>query len=116
MINRMILNQTSYFGAGAVSAIVDEIKKRGFGKALVVTDKDLIKFHVADKVTSLLYKERITSSRSAAVRRPTPRKRSASSSTIRSLPTSFRSRGVPRPPDRAFRSSRFRPRRVPRPR
>ena len=54
MINRMILNQTSYFGAGAVSAIVDEIKKRGFGKALVVTDKDLIKFHVADKVTSLL--------------------------------------------------------------
>ena len=54
MINRMILNQTSYFGAGAISAIVDEIKRRGFKKALVVTDKDLIKFHVADKVTSLL--------------------------------------------------------------
>ena len=56
MINRMILNQTSYFGAGAVSSIVDEIKKRGFAKALVVTDKDLIKFHVADKVTALLDK------------------------------------------------------------
>ena len=56
MINRMILNQTSYFGAGAVASIVDEIKKRGFSKALVVTDKDLIKFHVADKVTSLLDK------------------------------------------------------------
>ena len=54
MINRMILNQTSYFGAGAISAIVDEIKRRGFKKALVVTDKDLIRFHVADKVTSLL--------------------------------------------------------------
>ena len=56
MPNRMILNQTSYFGPGAISAIVDEIKGRGFRKALVVTDKDLIKFHVADKVTSLLDK------------------------------------------------------------
>ena len=56
MINRMILNQTSYFGAGAIARIVDEIKTRGFSKALVVTDKDLIKFHVAEKVTSLLDK------------------------------------------------------------
>ncbi len=54
MANRMILNQTSYFGAGATASIVDEIKKRGFRKALIVTDKDLIKFQVADKVTNLL--------------------------------------------------------------
>ena len=56
MVNRMILNQTSYFGAGSVASIVDEIKGRGFKKALVVTDKDLIRFHVAEKVTGLLDK------------------------------------------------------------
>ena len=54
MINRMILNETSYFGKGAIRSIVDEIKKRGFTKALIVTDKDLIKFNVATKITALL--------------------------------------------------------------
>lgn len=54
MANRMILNQTSYFGAGSISSIVDEVKNRGFKKALVVTDNDLLKFQVAQKVTSLL--------------------------------------------------------------
>ncbi len=54
MANRMILNQTSYFGAGAAASVVDEIKKRGFRKALIVTDKDLIRFQVVDKVTGLL--------------------------------------------------------------
>ena len=54
MSYRMILNETSYFGAGSISQIVDEVKKRGFKKALVVTDKDLIKFKVATKVTQLL--------------------------------------------------------------
>lgn len=54
MAYRMILNETSYFGAGSISNIVDEVKKRGFKKALVVTDKDLIKFNVATKVTDLL--------------------------------------------------------------
>lgn len=54
MANRMILNETSYFGAGAISHIVDEVKKRGFKKALLVTDKDLIKFGVATKVSKLL--------------------------------------------------------------
>jgi len=53
-MNRMILNETSYFGAGCISAIIDEAKSRRFNKALVVTDNDLIKFGVADKVTSLL--------------------------------------------------------------
>ncbi|OCG07726.1 lactaldehyde reductase [Gilliamella sp. wkB178] len=56
MTFRMILNETSYFGAGSISHIVDEVKKRGFKKALVVTDKDLIKFKVATKVTDLLDK------------------------------------------------------------
>ena len=54
MANRMILNETSYFGAGAISEIVNEVKKRAFKKALVVTDPDLIKFNVAQNVTSLL--------------------------------------------------------------
>lgn len=56
MANRMILNETSYFGAGAIEHIVEEVQKRGFKKALLVTDKDLIKFKVATKVTDLLDK------------------------------------------------------------
>ncbi len=51
---RMILNETSYFGAGSISEIMNEVKKRGFKKTLVVTDPDLIKFNVAQKVTALL--------------------------------------------------------------
>ncbi len=54
MANRIILNETSYHGKGAVRDIVTEAKKRGFKKALVVTDPDLIQFHVADNVTKLL--------------------------------------------------------------
>ena len=53
-MNRMILNETSYFGAGCISAIVEEAKGRAFKKALVVTDPDLIKFGVSTKVTALL--------------------------------------------------------------
>ena len=49
-VNRMVLNETSYFGPGARKVIMDEIKRRGFKKAFVVTDKDLIKFHVAEMV------------------------------------------------------------------
>ncbi|WP_077843613.1 lactaldehyde reductase, partial [Clostridium beijerinckii] len=56
MTNRMILNETSYIGAGAIENIVTEAKTRGYKKALVVTDKDLIKFNVASKVTNLLNK------------------------------------------------------------
>ena len=54
MANRMILNETSYFGAGSISEIVTEAKKRAFKKAFVVTDPDLIKFNVAKNVTDLL--------------------------------------------------------------
>ncbi len=54
MANRMILNETSYHGAGAIQHIVYEVRSRSFKKALVVTDKDLIKFNVVEKVTALL--------------------------------------------------------------
>ncbi len=54
MTQRMILNETSYFGAGSVNHIVEEITRRGFHKALVVTDKDLVKYGVVSKVISLL--------------------------------------------------------------
>ena len=54
MANRMILNETSYHSAGAIQHIVDEVRSRSFKKALVVTDKDLIKFKVVEKVTALL--------------------------------------------------------------
>lgn len=52
MANRMVLNETSYIGAGAIENIVTEAKIRGYKKALVVTDKDLIKFNVATRVTN----------------------------------------------------------------
>ena len=54
MSYRMILNQTAYFGVNSINNIIDEVKKRGYQKALVVTDKELIKFKVATKVTELL--------------------------------------------------------------
>ncbi len=56
MVNRIVLNETSYFGAGAISVIPEELFKRGFHKGFVVTDKDLLKFNVAQKVTSQLEK------------------------------------------------------------
>ena len=51
---RMILNETSYFGPGAIKNIVDEVNGRGLKKVLVVTDKDLMKFKVATKVLDVL--------------------------------------------------------------
>ena len=54
MANRIMLNQTSYHGAGAIAEIVNEAKAQGFQKAFVCTDPDLIKFNVASKVTDLL--------------------------------------------------------------
>ncbi|MCI6255150.1 MAG: lactaldehyde reductase [Clostridiales bacterium] len=54
MVNRMILNETSYHGKGAVAEILTEIAKRGFCKAFVCCDPDLVKFGVSAKVTSLL--------------------------------------------------------------
>ena len=54
MANRFVLNETSYHGAGAVKEIVTEFKARGFKKAFVASDADLIKFGVTKKVTDLL--------------------------------------------------------------
>ncbi|MBQ6297109.1 MAG: lactaldehyde reductase [Selenomonadaceae bacterium] len=54
MVNRIILNETSYFGPGAIKEIPAEIKSRACKKVMLVTDKDLIKFKVATKVTELL--------------------------------------------------------------
>ena len=54
MANRFVLNETSYHGAGAIKEIVTEAKARGFKKAFVCSDPDLIKFGVTTKVTSLL--------------------------------------------------------------
>ena len=54
MANRIMLNETSYHGAGAIAEIVTEAKARGFSKALICSDPDLIKFGVTAKVTDLL--------------------------------------------------------------
>lgn len=51
MANRMILNETSWFGRGAVSELCDEVQRRGYHKALVVTDKTLVQCGVVAKVT-----------------------------------------------------------------
>ena len=51
---RFILNETSYHGHGAISAIITEVNARGFKKALIVTDADLVRFGVVSKVTALL--------------------------------------------------------------
>ncbi|MBO5913548.1 MAG: lactaldehyde reductase, partial [Clostridia bacterium] len=54
MANRFVLNETSYHGAGAINAIADEVIARGFKKAFVCSDPDLIKFGVTKKVTDVL--------------------------------------------------------------
>ena len=60
MVNRFILNETSYHGAGAINSIPDEIRARGFKKILVVTDPGLLKFGVTSKVTDILDREKIS--------------------------------------------------------
>ena len=54
MPNRFILNETSYHGKGAIANVVTAAKARGFKKAFVCSDPDLIRFGVTAKVTSLL--------------------------------------------------------------
>ena len=56
MANRFVLNETSYHGKGAIESIPEEAKARGFKKALVCSDPDLVKFGVTAKVTDLLDK------------------------------------------------------------
>ena len=54
MANRFILNETSYFGAGSREVLSGEIAKRGYNKAFIVADKDLIGFGIVAKVTDAL--------------------------------------------------------------
>ena len=56
MINRFVLNEVSYFGPGAREVLPQEINRLGLHKAFVSTDKDLLKFGVADKVLKVLEK------------------------------------------------------------
>ena len=54
MAARIVLNETSYHGAGAIREIPAEVERRGFTKAFVCSDPDLIKFGVTKKVTDVL--------------------------------------------------------------
>ena len=54
MAARFVLNETSYHGAGAIAEIATEAKARGFQKALVCSDPDLVKFGVTQKVLDVL--------------------------------------------------------------
>lgn len=54
MANRIVLNETSYHGSGAIGEIANEAKARGFQKAFVCSDPDLLKFGVTKKVTDVL--------------------------------------------------------------
>ena len=57
MANRIVLNEVSYHGKGAILSVTEEAKGRSFHKAFVCSDPDLIKFNVTKKVTDLLDKE-----------------------------------------------------------
>ncbi len=57
MANRFVLNETSYHGSGAIDAIAVEAKDRGFTKAFVCSDPDLVKFGVTKKVLDILDRE-----------------------------------------------------------
>ena len=54
MSNRIVLNETSYHGAGCINEIVGEVERRGLTKAFVCSDPDLVKFKVTDKVLEVL--------------------------------------------------------------
>lgn len=54
MVNRIVLNGMSYHGKGAIASIADEVKSKGFKKAFICSDPDLIKFGVTKKVTDVL--------------------------------------------------------------
>ena len=57
MANKIVLNEVSYHGKGAILSVTEEAKGRGFKKAFICSDPDLIKFNVTKKVTDLLDKE-----------------------------------------------------------
>ena len=57
MANKVVLNEVSYHGKGAILSVTEEAKRRGYKKAFICSDPDLIKFNVTKKVTDLLDKE-----------------------------------------------------------
>lgn len=57
MANKVVLNEVSYHGKGAILSVTEEAKRRGFKKVFICSDPDLIKFNVTKKVTDLLDKE-----------------------------------------------------------
>ena len=59
MVNRIILNETSYHGAGAIESIIPELAARGLRNPIVFSDPDLIKFNVTKKVTDILDKAKV---------------------------------------------------------
>ena len=59
-VNKFVLNETSYFGKGAREELPEEIKKRGFKKVLIVTDKALLECGVTAKVTEVLDNAKIS--------------------------------------------------------
>lgn len=56
MVSRIVLNTISYHGKGAIEKIPEELQARGYKKAFVCSDPDLLKFGVTQKVTDLLDK------------------------------------------------------------
>ena len=54
MTQRMILNETAFFGAGAIRHLPEEVKRRGLTKALIVTDKALVAAGAVKRVTDLM--------------------------------------------------------------
>lgn len=57
---RIVLNETSYHGAGCIAEIAGEVKRRGLNKAFVCSDPDLVKFKVTDKVLNVLKGENLS--------------------------------------------------------
>ncbi len=59
MINRIVLNETSYFGRGSRKKVVEELNNRNLKKVIIVTDQTLVQNHIVDKVTKYLDNENI---------------------------------------------------------
>ena len=77
MADRIMLNETSYHGSGAIKEIANEAKARAFKKAFVCSDPDLIKFGVTAKVTDVLTEAGLAT-KSTPTSRPTPPSRTCS--------------------------------------
>lgn len=60
MTNRIVLNETSYFGAGAIKHIPEEVAARQFKKAFIVTDKGLVQAGLVEKVTNLMKEKNLS--------------------------------------------------------